>query len=33
MYEGGVLLVIDASELLSLDAKDIARGPDPIHQV
>ena len=26
-------LVIDASELLSLDTKDIAGGPDPIHQV
>ena len=32
-YEGGVLLLIDASELLSLDTKDIACGPDPIHQV
>ena len=31
-YEGCVLLVIDASELLCLDTKDIARGPGPIHQ-
>ena len=31
--EGGVLLVIDASELLCLDTKDIACGPDPIYQV
>ena len=30
-YEGDVLLVIDASELLCLDTKDIASGPDPIH--
>ena len=32
-YEGGVLLLIGASELLRLDAKDIACGPDRIHQV